>query len=793
MISNQKQEIEILAPAGSIDSMKAAFYAGADAVYMGGSRFGARAFANNPDEEELKRAIDYAHLHHKKIYLTMNTLFKEKELEEEACRFLKPYYEQGLDAILVQDTGLLSMLKDRFPGLPIHASTQMTITGNSMTRWLEKQGLERIVLSRELSLEELQNIRSTTSMEMEVFVQGALCYCYSGQCLMSSFIGGRSGNRGRCAQPCRLPYQAEGYKQNSYLLSPKDICTLNDIPDLADCGVNSFKIEGRMKKPEYAALTAWLYRHYTDQYLTYGREKFHIDPKDVERLMDLYNRGGFSGGYFHQYNSEHMIFTERPNHLGVPAGKTDKKGSLQASTTLNPGDVVEVRRKDGSVLSQWTISSKHEIKSTLKPPKNVKISPGTSLYRVRNASLIESLEKEYIGKELKEKISGFLRVMKDMPVILRLQWNNISIELKGPGAEAAKNQPMTEEQLKKPMLKTGNTPFVFDDFHVETDGLCYIPNSQLNELRREALSRLEKRFLEQFFRKYEDKPVCPVKSCASPSDPVEDIPPLYVMITGNALMSRSKILSGFPEVKRVYMELHEAVREDFSSAKLLKSSGKEIFFSLPGIFRQKDQEKLKGLMSKARLLADGWIVHQLEMALFVREICPDDHIVLNSGVYAMNRRSKEVLKSIGSVSLTAPVELNYQELRTLGCRDMELTVYGHQTLMVSAQCIKRTLEGCTKRPEMLQLTDRQHKHFYAYNECEFCYNRIYNGLPTMLMDKKKELLTLHPSAFRMHFTMESGSEIKALLESFRNIYIREINADNILKDFTRGHFTRGIE
>ena len=320
MSSYKQKIIEVLAPAGSVDSMKAAFHAGADAVYMGGSRFGARAFADNPEEEELKKAIDYAHIHGKKLYLTMNTLMKDRELEEEAYTFLKPYYEEGLDGIFIQDLGLMTLLKECFPKLPLHGSTQMTITGTDMAKWLERQGLERIVLSRELSLDEIHNIRKQTDLELEVFVQGALCYCYSGQCLMSSFIGGRSGNRGRCAQPCRLPYQVEDARQSDYILSPKDICTLNDIPNLVDAGADSFKIEGRMKKPEYAALTAWLYRLYVDQYLTYGKDKFYVDSKDVERLMDLYNRGGFSGGYLHQHTHAQMIFRERPNHMGVPGG-----------------------------------------------------------------------------------------------------------------------------------------------------------------------------------------------------------------------------------------------------------------------------------------------------------------------------------------------------------------------------------------------------------------------------------------------------------------------------------------
>ena len=237
-----KRKIEILSPAGSYESMKAAIAAGADAVYIGGNRFGARAYADNLTEEQLLEAIDYVHLHGRKIYLTVNTLLKEKELRESFYEYLRPYYERGLDAVIVQDIGVLQFVKEHFPDLPIHASTQMTITNALGARFLEEQGVERVVTARELQLEEIKDIREKTDVEIESFVHGALCYCYSGQCLYSSMLGGRSGNRGQCAQPCRLPYKVNGSKESSYVLSLKDICTLEYIPELVEAGIDSFKI-----------------------------------------------------------------------------------------------------------------------------------------------------------------------------------------------------------------------------------------------------------------------------------------------------------------------------------------------------------------------------------------------------------------------------------------------------------------------------------------------------------------------------------------------------------------------
>lgn len=796
-----EKSIEILAPAGSLDGMKAAFHAGADAVYMGGSRFGARAYADNPNEEDLKRAIDYAHIHNKKIYLTLNTLLKDSELEGMVYDFLNPYYEEGLDGVLIQDFGLLSMLRQSFPELPVHASTQMTATGVEMTKWLESQGMERIVLSRELSLAEIKKIRQHTKMELEVFVQGALCYCYSGQCLMSSFIGGRSGNRGRCAQPCRLPYQMEGEKESCYLLSPKDMCALSDIPDLADCGVDSLKIEGRMKKPEYAALTAFLYRCYRDLYLEYGRDKFRVDAKDVERLMDLYNRGGFSGGYLHQNNGADMMCTERPNHMGVPAGIVTKKGDIRACTELKPGDVLEIREKDGKKMLEWTINQSVPEKGFFKPAggKNGgakrKLIPGTTVFRMRNPSLIEELQEKYLRRELKENIQGTLRVMKDFPVKLTLTWGDISISLEGERAETAKNQPMTEEMLRKPILKTGSTAFAFDKLEVETDNLCFVPNQQLNVLRRRGLEALENACL----KKYKRSGASPASQLTAKGQGTkagnanQNIPELHVMLTGADTLKRGRMLAEISEVNRVYVELHEAVQEDFVTARRLKLAGKTVYFSLPGIIRDRDREKLTAYIKAAEVYADGWLVRHIEAFLLVKSIFPKANFMFDSSIYSMNRRSKDFLTGLGAVELTAPVELNYPELKQLGCTDMELIVYGHQQLMISAQCVKKTRGGCTKQPEMIQLTDRQHKHFYVYNECEFCYNKIYNGLPTMLFDKKKEIFELAPSSVRIHFIMETEAQMKTLLQSFVSIYREGRPEKNVLKDFTRGHFTRGIE
>ena len=340
--ADRRRAAELLAPAGSFESMKAAVAAGADAVYIGGSRFGARAYADNLDEEKMLEAIDYAHLHGVSLYMTVNTLVKEKELDG-LYDYIAPYYERGLDAVIVQDLGVLSAVRRWFPDMSVHASTQMTVTGVDGARLLKEMGVSRVVTARELSLGELRAIHENVDIEIESFVHGALCYCYSGQCLLSSLIGGRSGNRGRCAQPCRLPYdvkellesgkeaeaergQEQGRKKTfgqrsaagkapaeerylngrdeRYVMSLKDLCTLDILPDILESGVYSLKIEGRMKSPRYTAGVVSIYRKYVDLYLKEGRGGYRVDDRDRQILLELFDRGGHTEGYYRKHNGK---------------------------------------------------------------------------------------------------------------------------------------------------------------------------------------------------------------------------------------------------------------------------------------------------------------------------------------------------------------------------------------------------------------------------------------------------------------------------------------------------------
>lgn len=336
------RDVEILAPAGSMECPRAAVAAGADAIYLGGTKFGARAYAQNLSEEDLVQAIEYVHIHGRKIYMTVNTLLKDRELNE-LYAYLLPYYKAGLDGVIVQDIGAVKFIGEYFPEMPVHASTQMTITNTLGADFLKRYGITRVVPARELSLKEIRDMKKQTGLEMECFVHGALCYCYSGQCLLSSMIGGRSGNRGQCAQPCRLPYQTEG-KKPADLMSLKDLCTIDILPELIDAGIDSFKIEGRMKQPEYVYTVVKMYRKYADQYLKLqkegkGKSSYHVSEADKRELLATYQRRGYCEGYYYQHNGKDMVSLKRP--------KNGRDGSAEEK----PWQDIKVQEKINGILT----------------------------------------------------------------------------------------------------------------------------------------------------------------------------------------------------------------------------------------------------------------------------------------------------------------------------------------------------------------------------------------------------------------------------------------------------------
>lgn len=358
----RNKDFELLAPAGSLEILKGVIESGADAVYVGGSMFGARAYANNFTEEELLEAIDFAHLRGVKVYLTVNTLIKNSEFSK-LYDYLLPYYKRGLDAVIVQDIGVVKAIHEYFPSMEIHTSTQMTVTGADGVRFLSQFGVTRVVMAREVSLAEMKRIHEETGMELEAFVHGALCYSYSGQCLFSSILGGRSGNRGRCAQPCRLPYTVEG-KKDEYILSLKDMCGIKALDKLHDAGVYSLKIEGRMKQLEYACGVVKYYRSYIDS-------KKPVSDADYDRIKALGNRCGFTDRYYFDHNGSDMVTYVKPNFVSNAAEPSPEKRklSIEGELVLREGEPGSLTVKRGDVTYKASIEP---VSAALKAPLDKK-------------------------------------------------------------------------------------------------------------------------------------------------------------------------------------------------------------------------------------------------------------------------------------------------------------------------------------------------------------------------------------------------------------------------------------
>ena len=498
------QKTELLAPAGNLESFKAAVENGADAVYMGLGKYNARQMANNFTFDEYVDAIKYAHIRGTKVYLTLNTLMYNSEVKEALTLLLK-LYSHGIDGVIVQDIGLAMLIRKIIPDLHIHASTQMSVHNLNQVKFFEKCGFSRVILSRELTLDEIEEICKNTSMEVEVFVHGALCVSYSGQCLMSSMIGGRSGNRGVCAQPCRMKYSL--YDQNDkciekerYLLSKKDIFGLEYLSKLTKIGVKSFKIEGRNKSAVYVGLVTNKYRKYIDENID------NVDEQDKLELMQMFNRDGISSGYFDGVKYKSSITLNSPKNMGLLLGKiiTQKKEyvKLKLMQDINLHDGIEIY-SDGEVTSTIVTCIKDEQFNTM----NKKVNKGTIvwigdinnkvkfdslIYKTSSYELNEAVKKTYTLNNFKKKISLHAKILikSDMPIEIDIDKHNIKCSI-DYNPEIAKTKPIDKKYLIDALSKTNDTPYVFEDIDIILDDNLYVPISKLNQLRRQAIEKLE--------------------------------------------------------------------------------------------------------------------------------------------------------------------------------------------------------------------------------------------------------------------------------------------------------------
>ena len=745
--------------------MVGAFNAGADAVYLGGSKFGARAYADNFDKDQVLDAISYAHTHGKKIYMTVNTLIKQKEFGE-LYDFMVPFAEKMLDGVIVQDYGVMRLIRDEFPQIELHASTQQTVTGVHGARLLKDLGCVRVVPARELSLQEMAKIRREADIEVEAFIHGAMCYCYSGICLFSSMVGGRSGNRGRCAQPCRLPYEYRGSRGESYPLSLKDMSTIGIIPELIEAGIDSFKIEGRMKKPEYSAGVTALYRKYIDRYYADPSADLTVAKEDMETLKALYQRTGISEGYYHRHNGRDMVTISSPAYNATSdAILEDVRGKYLTGTL----------KKEISIKCDLTVGEK----ATLT---------------VSAASLDDTGE--------------------------------LTATVYGNPVQAASKRPMAEADILKQLGKLGNTGFSAKETRINIDdggtgtGI-FMAVSELNELRRSAVSELEmllarsgKKGTEavrvtsyepETDRDYYNDKAGKAKSGLSVS-----------VMTRDQLSAVLSVCGSTPDaVKRIYVDSNLFLELDKSAFEPLD---KELIVMLPYVTRH---EQFDGCREVKRVISeleskgfDGVLVRGLEQLGLLREMNFTGRIIGDYSLYVWNGDALRLLLNANKGregfmidEITVPYELTLREAcdmvkaaKEVADIDVSFNVYGHVPMMISAGCIKKTTDKCSGQmgqlySEQVSITDRMGNVMPVTCNCRSCYNVIHNVHPTSLHKKLGDVRK--PGLFtqlRLDFTVESGSRTLEVLKYYTDLYNGRSGAEVFENgSYTTGHFGREVE
>ena len=698
------KDFEILAPAGSFQTFKAVIEAGADAIYVGGAKFGARAYADNFSQEELLEALDYAHLRNKKVYLTVNTLLKNNEINDALYDYLLPFYERGLDAVLVQDFGALNYIHKAFPDLPIHTSTQMTVTGIEGVKFLKKYGVTRVVMARETSLPEMKRIHEETGMELEAFVHGALCYCYSGQCLFSSLLGGRSGNRGRCAQPCRLPYTTLDSKgkvllKDSYILSMKDMCGINNLKELKDSGVYSLKIEGRMKKPEYAAGVVSFYRKYVDSMET-------VTNYDFERIKALGNRCGFTDSYYHNHNSSNMITYEKPNFA---VG-------------------------DESFASE--ISSKYVDKETKLPITGFcELNAGkNSFFTVQCQNYVYTETGDVIDKAQKKpliKEDVIKRLSKTGDTSFFFEELNLSMDdnIFIPNGALNELRRNALNGLKNQILKE----------YFRSSEKCSKLTIKNSEVAQNIIDKCNAIYSASIETKEQLDEVCNSSIVSR----------VYIDWNRYSLASFEKELS---------VDINLCLSKNKEMYIILPAICRDTTYR----FILSNMEAL----SNANLA--GFLVKNYEELSLCLNYFSNKKIVLDHNLYTYNNYAVESFDKLGIFLNTMPLELNSKEIARRDNKNTEMIIYGYYPLMTSAQCVHKNSLKCDKCKQVTYLKDRYNKLFPVKNHCNECYNVIYNTVPTLLLNDINKIQSNDVYNFRLMFTVEDDKQTKEILSYFEN-------------------------
>lgn len=796
-------KVELLAPVGDWNCLKAAVQNGADAVYFGVEQFNARMYAANFNVEDMKQVIDYCKLRNVKTNLTLNTLLENCEFDN-AVDLAKEAYKAGVDAIIVQDLGLAKYLIDNIPGLPIHASTQMTVHNLQGVLKLEKLGFDRVVLSRELSCEEIEYICKNCKVEIETFIHGALCICYSGQCLFSSVVGGRSGNRGKCAGPCRLPYElisenAETHERKSidkgYLLSTKDLCGIAYLPRLIQAGVKCFKIEGRMKSPEYVATVTRIYRKYIDMVL--NNDDFIIDEKDINDLMQVFNRGGFSDGHLDSKHNRNLIFPEKPSNMGIYLGTIKKYNSnkghitLQLEEDLELGDSISVSNEASKYLvselmiknvNQKKVSANTEV--TIGRMKgNIKV--GDKVYRISSKALSDFAKASYDNCENKKiPLNCTVTIKKNTPISMEISTNKNTCynelyssiyvkEISNMIPIDALKTPISVERVVKQISKTTNTPFFFENITVLLDDGLYVPSiSTLNELRRTALEKVEQEILSRAKRTLLDLSRKSKESITyTPNVKNPEISVLFRQLDLDfdyTKLDKEKITN-------IYVSLELFISKKYSKVISYFSDNYNLYIYVPSIIKTNYKNIALSTIEQAVMIYNikGFIVSNIGDFELLKKYSKDYEFIGNYTLNVFNNNTMEEYRKLGLSRITLSRELNQELIKEMLANaniNTEMIVYGNLPLMASSYCFLGETNKCY--PDCGTNCKKNNK-YYLKDRLGFNFRVVPNSIETVTLICNSKTLSVSTKDLPVNFVRldildESINEINEAVDKAYN-------------------------
>lgn len=817
-------KIEILAPVGSVESLYAAVENGADAVYLGGKLFNARQYASNFTDEDLKNAVKYAHLRNVNVYITANILLDDYELKD-IIDYLIFLYNIDVDAVIVQDLGLARIIKELFPDFEVHGSTQMSINNYKGVQLLEELGFNRVVLARELSTEDIRYIKDHTNIELEAFIHGALCVSYSGQCLMSSLIGGRSGNRGTCAQPCRMPYSIVSTKDNKiisskyeekYLLSPKDLNTVEYLKEIIDAGIVSLKIEGRMKKPEYVAVIVNGYRKELDR--IFGIHNERLSEREHKDIAQMFNRG-FTKGYINNEYGKNFISFDKPNNRGILIGEVVKieRGliSIMLQEPLSKGDGIEIINKDGNshgqIVDKIFLGNKTIDESNagniVKLNSTNKVEVGAKVYKtfdlLLNTRAADTFTKKEALKRFPINMAVEIKIGKPVRLMLWINEHYISVE-SDDVAEKGLKVVLEKEKVIIQMNKLGDTPYYVNSIDVDLEEGAMVPVSVLNGLRRKGIEELNKKRgnfnnrLEINRDKINEKinevfnyPVSEIKSSRKISVKVDNISQFMEL--------------NFNRLNRVYLNFYEDIE---SCIKEVKKHNKEVYLSTEKIIDNMEFNKLEKLFDKVVNHIDGISVSNIGTLKFIKDRYKTN-IHCDIGLNIFNSSTVKLLVDNGVSSLTLSPELKLGQITHI-CNtnniEYEVLGYGYLPLMTTKHCPMSLVKGCENDVNCNTCDLRSGYGLYDRKGMTFEMKRkgkstiIYNSQPLIVAEYIDKIFSAGIDMMRLDFTIEKDN-IGFIQELYYEIAMNGIFQDemkerleNIKKKTgnTTGHFFRGV-